>query len=139
MAIWAGKGIVRAVLLIGASCRDIRCRRVPDRFSLGILLIALIIPDTEKWWGALCALPFFITALTIGGIGGADIKLMGAAGMVLGFLEGITAMVMGLAGMLIFHLAKCLLHKGEAERSYPLVPFLAAGILFVYLTLIPRQ
>lgn len=139
MAVWAGKGIVLAVLLFGASCRDIRCRRVPDGFSLGILLIALIIPDTKKWWGALCALPFFVTALTIGGIGGADIKLMGAAGMVLGFLEGITAMAMGLAGMLIFHLAKCLLHKGKAGQSYPLVPFLAAGILFVYLTLIPRQ
>ena len=73
------------------------------------------------------------------GIGGADIKLMGAAGMVLGFYEGIAAMVIGLAGMLLFHMRERLLRKGRAEQSYPLVPFLAAGVLFVYLMLAPRQ
>lgn len=139
LAAWAGKGIALAVLLFGAAYSDIRCRKVPDSYSLGIILTALIMPDTEKWWGAMCALPFFVTAMTIGGIGGADIKLMGAAGMVLGFYEGIAAMVIGLAGMLVYHMAECLLKKGEAGRSYPLVPFLAAGVLLVYLTLIPRQ
>ena len=114
--VWAGKGIVLAALLIGAACRDIRCRKVPDRFSLGIILTALIMPDTGRWWGVMCA-----------------------AGMVLGFYEGIAAMVIGLAGMLLFHMRERLLRKGRAEQSYPLVPFLAAGVLFVYLMLAPRQ
>lgn len=139
LVIWACKGIALAVLLIGAAYRDVCCRKVPDRFSFGIILAALIMPDTEKWWGAMCALPFFVAAMTTGGIGGADIKIMGAAGMVLGFYEGITAMVIGLAGMLGFHLAERLLRKEKAASSYPLVPFLAAGVLLVYLTLIPKQ
>ncbi len=137
--VWAGKGIVLAALLIGAACRDIRCRKVPDRFSLGIILTALIMPDTGRWWGVMCALPFFFAAMTIGGIGGADIKIMGAAGMVLGFHEGIAAMVIGLAGMLLFHMGERLLRKGRAAQSYPLVPFLTVGVLLVYLTLAPIQ
>lgn len=139
LAVWAGKGIVLSALLIGAAYRDIRCRKVPDRFSVGIVLTALIVPDTGKWWGAMCALPFFFAAMTMGGIGGADIKLMGAAGMVLGFYEGIAAMVLGLSGMLVFHMGERLLRKGKAEKSYPLVPFLAMGVLLVYLALIPKQ
>ena len=65
---------------------------------------------------------------------------MGAAGMVLGFLEGILAMVLGLSGMLMFHMAKCLLQKGEKkEKSYPLVPFLAVGIMLIYMIRQPGQ
>lgn len=137
---WVGKGAVLTALLIRASCCDIRSRIVPDHYSIMIILVALFTLDTGKWWGIFCALPFFIAALTIGGIGGADIKIMGAAGMVLGFLEGMSAMVLGLAGMLLFHVIKSLSGKGRRkEQSYPLVPFLAAGIIFVYLTHAPRQ
>lgn len=139
LTVWAVKGIALAALLSGAAYRDIRCRKVPDRFSFGIMLLALVWPDMERWWGAMCALPFFFAAMTSGGIGGADIKLMGAAGMVLGFYGGITAMVIGLAGMLLFHLAERLLRKEKAAKSYPLVPFLAVGVLLSYLTLIPKQ
>lgn len=137
---WAGKGALLTALMAGASCCDIRSRTVPNVYSILILLVALFTLDTGRWWGIFCALPFFVAALTIGGIGGADIKIMGAAGMVLGFLEGISAMVLGLSGMLIFHAVKCLLQKGwEKEKSYPMVPFLAAGIIFVYLTQPPGQ
>ena len=137
---WAGKGAALAALLIGASWRDIRSRIVPDFYSILIILVALFIPDTGKWWGIFCTLPFLIAALTVGGIGGADIKIMGAAGMVLGFWEGMAAMTMGLTGMLLFHTIKSLLRKGrKKEKSYPMVPFLAAGIILVYLTQIPGQ
>lgn len=137
---WAGRGVLLAVLLAGASCCDIRSRRVPDCYSVGILVLALFTSDIGKWWGIFSALPFFIAALTIGGIGGADIKIMGAAGMVLGFLEGILAMVLGLSGMLMFHMAKCLLQKREEkEKSYPLVPFLAVGIMLIYMIRQPGQ
>ena len=137
---WAGRGILLALLLADASCCDIRSRKVPDRYSAWILMLALFTSDTGKWWGIFCALPFFIAALTSGGIGGADIKIMGAVGMVLGFLEGISAMVIGLSGMLIFHMAKCLLQKGKGkERSYPFIPFLAAGIMLIYIMNRPGQ
>lgn len=137
---WAGKGAVLIVLLIRASYCDICSRKVPDLYSVLIILVALFTPDTGKWWGIFCALPFFVAALTLGGIGGADIKIMGAAGMVLGFLEGMSAMVLGLAGMLLFHAVKKLSGKGSGKvQSYPLVPFLAAGIIFVYFAHAPGQ
>ena len=132
---WAGKGVVVAVLLAGASYCDIRSRTVPDVYSALILLVALFTPDIEKWLGIFCAMPFLVAALTSGGIGGADIKIMGTAGMVLGFLEGISAIILGLSGMLIFHIVKHWLKKRpEKETSYPLIPFLAVGIMIVYLT-----
>lgn len=140
LLLWAGKGVAMILLLAGASCSDVRSRQVPDKYSIAIVLVAVIFPDPAKWWGLLCALPFFIAALTIGGIGGADIKIMGAAGMILGFLNGMFAVVIGLTTMLVCHATKCLFLKERKERqSYPLVPFLAVGIVFEYLTLIPKQ
>lgn len=139
MAVWAGKGILFATLLIGASYCDIRSREVPDIYSVLIIMTALFIPDGEKWWGILCGCPFLLAALAVGGIGGADIKIMGAAGMVLGLKQGISAMIIGLFGMLTYHLGRKLLlrNKEKVEQSYPLIPFLTAGMMLAYLTLIP--
>lgn len=140
LLLWAVKGVILILLLAGASYRDVRSRQVPDKYSIAIVLVAIIFPDPVKWWGLLCALPFFIAALTIGGIGGADIKIMGATGMVLGLINGMFAIVIGLTGMLVFHATKCLFLKERRKKpSYPLVPFLAVGIVLEYLTLIPRQ
>lgn len=137
---WAVRGAVLMALLMGASYRDIRSRKVPDFYGALILLVALFTPDIQKWWGIFCAMPFLTAALTIGGIGGADIKIMGAAGMVLGFWEGLSAMSIGLAGMLLYHMGNSLLRKDQQkQQSYPLVPFLAAGIILVYLAYVPGQ
>ena len=139
MAVWAGKGILFATLLIGASYCDIRSREVPDIYSVFIIVTALFLPDVKRWWGILCGCPFLLAALTVGGIGGADIKIMGAAGMVLGLRQGISAMIIGLLGMLAYHLGRKILSgsKEKVEQSYPLIPFLTAGMMLAYLTLIP--
>ena len=139
MAVWAGKGILFATLLIGASYCDIRSREVPDIYSVFIIVTALFLPDVERWWGILCGCPFLLAALTVGGIGGAYIKIMGAAGMVLGLRQGISAMIIGLLGMLAYHLGRKILSdsKEKVEQSYPLIPFLTAGMMLAYLTLIP--
>ena len=141
MAVWAEKGILFAALLIGASYCDIQSRKVPDIYSVLIIVTALFIPDLGKWWGILCGAPFLLAALTVGGIGGADIKIMGAAGMVLGLKQGIFAMIIGLFGMLAYHFGRKILLHGtkEMEQSYPLIPFLTAGMTLTYLTLIPLQ
>ena len=141
MAVWAGEGILFAALLIGASYCDIRTRKVPDIYSILLAATALLIPDFPKFWGILCGCPFLLAALTVGVIGGADIKIMGAAGMVLGLKQGMFAMIIGLAGMLAYHLIrKIFFHgTGKAEQAYPLIPFLTAGMVLAYLTLIPTQ
>ena len=136
--VWAGKGICFLMLLTGASIRDLKYRQVPDRYSVMLAILALVFPDMEKLWGILCACPLFIAALTIGGIGGADIKMTGAAGMVLGLGRGMAALIMGLSCMLIFHAGRRLfLPDGGSGQSYPLIPFLTIGMGIGYLTLIP--
>lgn len=139
MAVWAGKGILFAVLLTGASYCDIRSRKVPDIYSILIAVTALLVPEFGRLWGVLCGCPFLLAALTVGGIGGADIKIMGAAGMVLGLKQGMSAMIIGLFGMLAYHyIRNILLHDAKkVEQSYPLIPFLTAGMMLAYLTLIP--
>ena len=74
----------------------------------------------------------------VGGIGGADIKIMGAAGMVIGLIPGISAMIIGLLGMIAFHLGRSLLlGKMQWKQSYPLIPFLSVGIISMYLLQMP--
>ncbi len=136
--IWAGKGVCFLLLLAGASWNDIRTRQVPDRYSVMVFMLALIFPDIKRFWGILCACPLLAAALMTGDIGGADIKIMGAAGMVLGLERGTAALVLGLSCMLIFHAGRVpFLRSGRKRQSYPLIPFLAVGMGIEYLTLIP--
>lgn len=138
MIIWAVKGAALIVLLILASYHDIKTRQIPDIYSIAIALVALCVPQYENLWGVFCCLPFFIAAISVGGIGGADIKIMGAAGMVLGLIPGISAMTIGLLGMIAFHFVRSLfIGKMQGKQSYPLIPFLTIGIASMYLLQMP--
>lgn len=138
MLTWAVKGAVLFTLLIITSYHDIKTRQIPDIYSMMLVLLALCVPHYENLWGAFCCLPFLIAAIRVGGIGGADIKIMGAAGMVIGLIPGISAMIIGLLGMMVFHFGKSLfMGKMQWEQSYPLIPFLSAGIISMYLLQMP--
>lgn len=138
MIIWAVKGAALFVLLILASYHDIRTRQIPDTYSIVIVLLALCAPQYKNLWGVFCCLPFLIAAISVGGIGGADIKIMGAAGMVIGLVPGISAMMIGLLGMILFHFVRSLfIGKMQGKHSYPLIPFLTVGIISMYLLQMP--
>ena len=90
--------------------------------------------------GALCwgfvALPLLIAGITVGGIGGGDIKLTGACGLVLGFERTLAGLLMALMFLLLFHWAGQCIRKCKKincgvgkEQAYPLVPFLLLGML----------
>lgn len=135
--LWTGKAFVLFLILFRASCSDVKSRTVPDRVSLFLLLLSLVPPKPFQAWGIFCSLPFLIAAVTSGGIGGADIKIMSAAGTILGIVGGIFAMIIGLAGMLLFHGGVMIagrLRNKKPRKTYPLVPFLAVGIFMVYLS-----
>ena len=122
MIIWAVKGSVLFVLLIITSYHDIKTRQIPDIYSMMLALLAICVPHYENLWG----------------VGGADIKIMGAAGMVIGLIPGISAMIIGLLGMIAFHLGRSLLlGKMQWKQSYPLIPFLSVGIISMYLLQMP--
>lgn len=67
-------------------------------------------------------------------MGGGDIKLTAAAGLVLGFQGGLWGLALGLALAVLFHGARVLLRRLRGERTaaihraaLPLAPFLSIG------------
>ncbi len=124
--------IILCSLLLAASAIDIRTRTIPDMIGLLIAAISLIPPEPVRMAGVLAALPLLIAGLSVGGIGGGDIKLTGACGMVLGLERTFMGLLAGLILMLAFHGMKMILkssRKNGKEQAYPLVPFLTAGML----------
>ncbi len=116
-----------------AAVFDIRKRIIPDWIPLVIAGISLIPPDSVHLWGILAAAPLLLAAMTAGGVGGGDIKLTGACGMVLGFAKTFQGLFIALCLLVLFHVVRQILgnkkHKEVKEQAYPLVPFLLTGML----------
>jgi leader peptidase (prepilin peptidase)/N-methyltransferase len=124
-----------AALLLAASVFDMQKRIIPDKISLGIALTGLLTFEPMKLSGILAAVLFLIIALFFGGIDGGDIKLMAAAGLVLGFTKIMTATVIGLTALLVFHAGKIIIQRlrgRTVQKAYPLAPFLSLGCLVAY-------
>lgn len=130
------KGSIFVVLLLVASVIDIKKRIIPDEICILIALTGLIIFEPVKLLGILAALPFLFAALLWGGMGGGDIKLMAASGIVLGITGGIVASVIGLTAMLLFYVVYSIIQRlqgRECQKAFPLAPFLSIGCIAVYL------
>lgn len=123
------------VLLFAASVCDLRKREIPDGLNTAIAMTALLTFTPWHLLGVLTGLPFLIAAITCGGMGGGDIKLMAASGLVLGLPGGIAAIILGLTAMLPVCGTVTLvrrLHGHREKLPFPLGPFLAAGCLAAY-------
>lgn len=123
-------------LLLTASLWDLRKQIIPDSLCLGIALAGLLTFEPMRLFGILAAVPLFLAALFLGGMGGGDIKLMAAAGLMLGFEKSMAAMILGLTALLVFHAIYFIIQKRckrDAKQAYPLVPFLSLGCLAAYL------
>ncbi|MCR4436683.1 MAG: A24 family peptidase [Clostridiales bacterium] len=129
------KGGFFIVLLLAASVIDIKKRIIPDTICLLIAATGFILFEPVKLLGCLSALPFFLAALFCGGIGGGDIKLMAASGVVLGFTGSIAAMTIGLTAMFLFYAFHAIVQRlcgRECPKAYPLAPFLSIGCIAIY-------
>ncbi len=130
------KAVIFIVSLIYASYIDIKTMTIPNGVHITILIAGLInISVAPAFLGlVVTALPFFITAMiTDGGIGGGDVKLMGACGFVLGATMGILAAIIALSAQIIWYVIRKLQGKANKEQVYPLAPFLALGSITAYL------
>lgn len=123
------------IILSLAAVADIRKRIIPDWMSLFIAGVSLIPPEPVYMTGLLVALPLLIAGITVGGIGGGDIKLTGACGLVLGVERTLSGLLMALSFLLLFHVARRCVRKIRKincetvrEQAYPLVPFLLLGM-----------
>ena len=139
-------GIAYSAILTYASHRDIRTRTVSDRVHLAILMLAVIkvglsalrrqdIDMLDMAAGGLfSSLPLLVASMLTGGkIGGADIKLMAASGLLLGLNGGITALFIGLILSVFGTILLCEYKKSDLRNSIPLVPYLSVGCFIVYL------
>lgn len=134
------EGMIRLALffivLSLAAVSDIRKRIIPDWMPLFMVGVSLIPPESVYLTGLFVALPLFFAGITVGGIGGGDIKLTGACGLVLGFERTLAGLLMALCFLLLFHGARQCMRKirkincaAEKEQVYPLVPFLLVGMV----------
>lgn len=124
-------------LLGTAAYKDIKEREIPDILCVGLVLISLLDFKAVNVLGILAALPFFIAAMiSPSGIGGGDIKLTAAVGLVLGFWETMLGMTLGLASVVVIHGIRILFYKkkgiGAEPKAYPLAPFLMFGFMCAY-------
>lgn len=136
-------GIAQAVLfsclLMAASVWDLRKRIIPDSICLLIALTGLIDFSPVKLLGILAALPLLLAALCRpDGIGGGDIKLTAAAGIVLGFWGCTAGLILGLTVSLFLYLLNQTIRRlrklepqRAAQASLPMSPFLSLGFLAV--------
>ncbi len=72
----------------------------------------------------------------MGGIGGGDIKMIAALGLVIGFRQAFAVELMGLVLALLWHGIQKALYKAGARgkapcKSLPLAPFFTAGYIAV--------
>lgn len=127
--------VIFILLLCTASATDLTKRIVPNWICLGIAVISIIGFMPVKLLGIFIALPFLLAAVFFGGMGGGDIKLMAACGLVLGLPKGLLAAMVGLSLLLIYvviYRIVCKVQRREAKKAFPLAPFLSAGCLLAY-------
>lgn len=108
---------------------------IPDRINLLILVLGLIqlIIDFNNWktyiigFFAVSLLLLFIAIITKGQMGGGDIKLMAAAGLLIGWQKIWLALIIGCIAGSILGITLILLKKGS--RKIPFGPYLSFGII----------
>lgn len=130
--------MIRLVIFFSVLCLasffDVRTRIIPDWIHLLMFLASLIPPGHMHPTGLLSAIPLLAVGMICDGIGGGDIKLTAACGLVLGFTKTYTGLTLGLCFLLLFHAGKLSFYKlikkemTVKEQAYPLVPFLLSGM-----------
>ena len=121
--------------LLALSVIDWRTKEIPIGFNIFILLLGLVrlITDLGNWSQyviglfAVSGFLFLIEIISRGrGIGGGDIKLMAATGLLLGWQLNIIAFLLGCVLGSIIHLT--LMAMKKADRVLAFGPYLSMGV-----------
>ena len=134
------RGILLAGLLLYGSIHDIRTHTMPDWVWLGVAGTALLgmklsaLPSMLL--GAFAVLVIEVSLAVMlkdRAIGGADIKLSAAGAFILGWQKGLAALILGLTlSLIVIPIVRRIRHE-DNRKAFPLVPFLAVGIMTAYL------
>ncbi|MCM1365461.1 MAG: A24 family peptidase [Faecalibacterium sp.] len=129
--------LILAVFLFSSVC-DIKERKVEDYVPIMLLLIGLInISPTILFNRAMTfaisfALMFVIAVISNNKIGGADVKFIAANTFVLGMSRGVLGLIIGLILSVVGTAIRNKRTKTN-DKTLPLIPYLSAGYLIVYL------
>lgn len=126
-------------VLLHASVSDVRRHEVDDWVWIVTALLGLVgirltdLPSMILGAAAILAIEVPLAVIQKEkAIGGADIKLSAAAGFLLGIRRGLYAQIIGLTlAVLLVPVIRKIRHTPK-DTAFPLVPFLAAGILTAY-------
>jgi len=131
---------ITASTLLVLSVIDFRTYEIPPKINLVLLVLGLIrmCLDYQNWHvylvGFFCVSGFLLLLYLITGgkaIGGGDIKLMAAAGLLLGWRNIILAFFLGCIIGSFLHLLR--MKISHADRVLAMGPYLSAGILLALL------
>lgn len=130
--------ILLTILLITAAAIDIRSMYVPDHVHLCILALAslsLISGRPPSVSSRICGsiliggIMLLVSILTKGGIGGGDIKLMAASGLLLGFSRNLLAFILAYLFAGLVYIIPMLTGRISKNTPIPMIPYFAASIL----------
>lgn len=126
------------LLLLAVSICDLKWREIPDSLQFFIAALTFLCFSPENLMGVFGALPYLGVALffpRMEGMGGGDIKLAAAIGIVLGLPASLTASLLGLLAFILYGVTYTFMKRiqGQKEKiSFPVGPFLAAGSYAAY-------
>lgn len=134
------QGLLLYDLLLYASVSDIRTRKAEDWAWIAMIPLALCsIPRIGILSMLLGAGIVFLPQLAMAvlpphkTLGGADIKLSTASAFLLGAVRGVGGYLVGLLASVIFTLIYNKAKGRSNKDSYPLIPFLAVGVMAAFL------
>lgn len=141
------------IILTGVCIIDWRTRMIPDTHWIMLTLLGGIriicgyvgllgflppVSVTEAAIGCLIvSVPLLLIAMTTGGFGGGDIKLMGAAGIFLGWQQVVVAFCIGVTVGGLIGAVLLLLRYATRKTMIAFGPYLALGILIATLWGVP--
>jgi prepilin peptidase CpaA len=131
--------LVLGALAVGACIWDLRFRQIPNWLTASTALVGLVLAVTaDGWHGAGWALSgllvgggLFILPVALEYIGAGDLKLMAAAGTLLGPLGILHGMLLGAIFGGIWALG-WIVAKGRGKSTLPYAPPLALGVVMAF-------
>lgn len=133
------QAVLFVCLLAGAVWQDLQKREIPPFIWSLIVCISFLDFRPSHLMGILAAVPLLVIATWIAPnrLGGGDIKLVAATGLVLGLQATNLAVIVGLSLQILVFTAFSFIHKiNEQERkdlSMPLAPCLSLGFISIYI------
>ena len=112
------QGVLFVCILGLITHADIKRREIPVNLCCLMVIISLLDFNAVNIFGIGAALPFFIAAIIKpSGMGGGDIMLTAAVGLVLGLPKTLASLILGLSALVIFHAVSVLILRKKIKET----------------------